>query len=125
MGWTILHLDRYASDYAHGAVLMQKDENEECKPIEFMLRHFSESEKNWQTTSKELFTVIQAVKKWDKHLYQRFYAHSHSKNVEYSFKCTKTSSISKCNTRQRFWSTIYQRNWKCNHRLFITRLWLL
>ena len=77
-----------ASKYAYGAVLMQKDAEGEFQPVEFMSRNFTTTEKNWHITSKELFAVIQAVKKWDHYLYKKFTVYSDSKNIEWLFKQT-------------------------------------
>ena len=77
-----------ASDIAYGAVLMQMQDNGEYAPIEFMSRQFSDTEKRWHITSKELFSVLQAVKKWDKYLYRKFTIHTDAKNIVHLFNQT-------------------------------------
>ena len=57
-----------ASDYGIGAVLMQEGENNELKPICFISRALTASERNYTTTEKELLAVIHALQKFQAYL---------------------------------------------------------
>ena len=52
-----------ASDYAMGAVLMQND-----KPISFHSEIFNGVVTNYPTYDKELYELVQSVKKWKHYL---------------------------------------------------------
>ena len=59
-----------ASDKAYGACLMQKDENGEFQPVEFMSKLWTDAQKYWHITTKEIYSVIAAIKKWNRFLYK-------------------------------------------------------
>ena len=65
----ILYTD--ASDVGIGAVLTQKDENEEEKVVSFASKAFSGAEKNWTTTEKEAFAVVWALQYFHPYVYGR------------------------------------------------------
>ncbi|CAB4038014.1 Retrovirus-related Pol poly from transposon [Paramuricea clavata] len=65
----ILYTD--ASDVGIGAVLTQKDENEEEKVVSFTSKAFSGAEKNWTTTEKEAFAVVWALQYFHPYVYGR------------------------------------------------------
>jgi hypothetical protein len=48
-----------ASDVALGAVLSQ-----EGKPVAFLSKTFSDTERNWTIYEKELYAVIYTIRKW-------------------------------------------------------------
>ena len=64
----ILYCD--ASDVGVGAVLIQKDENEEEKVVSFASKAFSRAEKNWTTTEKEAFAVVWALQYFHPYVYE-------------------------------------------------------
>ena len=64
----ILYCD--ASDVGVGAVLTQKDENEEEKVVSFASKAFSGPEKNWTTTEKEAFAVVWALQYFHPYVYE-------------------------------------------------------
>ena len=53
-----------ASDYGIGAVLMQNSGDGD-KPVAFMSQKLNHQQRNWNTTEKECFAVISAIKKWN------------------------------------------------------------
>ena len=60
-----------ANDVGVGAVLTQKDENEEEKVVFFASKAFSGPEKNWTTTEKEAFAVVWAFQYFHPYVYGR------------------------------------------------------
>ena len=60
---TIFEIETNASGYAMGAVLMQKR-----KPICFHSETFTSIVINYPTYEKELFALVQSVKKWKHYL---------------------------------------------------------
>ncbi len=65
----ILYTD--ASDVGMGAVLTQKDENDEEKVVSFASKAFSGAEKNWTTTEKEAFAIVWALQYFHPYVYGR------------------------------------------------------
>ena len=65
----ILYTD--ASDVGVGAVLTQKDENDEEKVVSFASKAFSGAEKNWTTTEKEAFAIVWALQYFHPYVYGR------------------------------------------------------
>jgi len=55
-----------ASDYAMGAILLQ-----ECKPICYHFEKFSEVILNYRTYDKEMYALVQDVKKWKYYLIRK------------------------------------------------------
>jgi len=90
-----------ASDFAIGAVLSQRDEENRLHPIAFHSRKFSLAEINYEIHDKELLAVVDAFKHWRRycegaeHQIQVFSDHQ---NLEY-FTTTKI-----LNRRQARWA---------------------
>lgn len=61
--YTEVHAD--ASKYGYGAVLLQKDgEDQQLHPIEYMSRKTTSTEEKYSSYELEVLAVIEAVKKW-------------------------------------------------------------
>ena len=90
-----------ASDFALGAVLSQRDENNRLHPVAFHSRKFTPAEINYDIHDKELLAIVDAFKHWRRycegalHQVQVFSDH---KNLEY-FATTKV-----LNRRQARWA---------------------
>ncbi len=63
----ILYTD--ARDVSMGAVLTQKDENDEEKVVSFASKEFTGAEKNWTTTEKETFAIVWALQYFHPYVY--------------------------------------------------------
>lgn len=89
-----------ASDYATGAVLSQK-QNNIWKPIGFLSKALTQTERNYEIHDRELLAIIRALEEWRhflqgaKHQVEIFTDH---KNLEYFL------SARKLNRRQARWS---------------------
>ena len=71
-----------ASNFGIGAVLMQKHGNL-LYPCEYWSKMFSENEKHWHVSEKELSAIIYSVEKWSKYLLgKHFYVFTDHKNLE-------------------------------------------
>ena len=94
-------LETDASDFAIGAVLSQRNEENRLHPIAFHSRKFQPAEINYDVHDKELLAIVDAFKHWRrycegaKHQIQVFTDHH---NLEY-FTTTKT-----LNRRQARWA---------------------
>ena len=55
----ILHTD--ASDEAMGAMLMQKDENDDMRVIAYASKSFNKHQKNYDTTDREALAIVWAL----------------------------------------------------------------
>ena len=53
-----------ASKYASEAILTQTDMNGDQHPIAFLLKTFTETEKNYDVYDQELLAIIWALTKW-------------------------------------------------------------
>ena len=53
-----------ASDFALGAVLSQRDEENRLHPVAFHSRKFSPAEINYDIHDKELLAIVDAFKHW-------------------------------------------------------------
>ncbi len=62
-------LETDASDFAMGAVLQQRDEQNILKPVAFYSRKFTDSESRYNTTEKEAAAIVEAFKKWTSYLH--------------------------------------------------------
>ena len=84
-----------ASDYAIGAVLLQKH-NEQYHPIEFLSRQLDIHQRNWHCSEKEVFAVVFALEKWKRYLLpKKFIVYTDHRNLIELF--TKTKHNSKLN----------------------------
>jgi len=54
-----------ASDYAIGAVLSQRTEDNKIHPCAFLSRKFSPAEMNYDIHDKEMTAIVQAFKEWE------------------------------------------------------------
>ena len=71
-----------ASNFGIGSVLMQKH-GQILEPCEFWSRLFSDSEKHWHVSEKELFAIVASLEKWSKYLLgKHFYVYTDHKNLE-------------------------------------------
>jgi hypothetical protein len=57
-------LETDASDYATGAVLSQLCEDEKWRPVAFLSKSLSDTERNYPIHDKEMLSVIRALKEW-------------------------------------------------------------
>lgn len=53
-----------ASDVGMGAVLFQKDENDEERPVAYFSQKFTSAQKNYSVTERECLAVVAAIKKF-------------------------------------------------------------
>src|SRR4051795_5250317 len=53
-----------ASDYAMGAILSQRGEDEHLHPCAFMSKSFSPAEINYEVYDKEMLAIITSFKEW-------------------------------------------------------------
>lgn len=58
----VVHTD--ASDYAVGAVLSQRNDRGELRPIGFVSEKLSDVEYRWSVYEKELYSIVVALKHW-------------------------------------------------------------
>ena len=57
-----------ASDYALGACLNQKDDQDRLHPVAFLSRKFTPAELNYQIHDKELMAIVAACEEWRHYL---------------------------------------------------------
>src|SRR6201999_4625655 len=57
-------LETDASDYAIGAVLSQRCEDEKWRPVGYISKSLSDAERNYPIHDKELLSVIRALEEW-------------------------------------------------------------
>lgn len=62
----VVHTD--ASDYAVGAVLSQRNEQGELRPIGFVSEKLTDVQYRWSVYDKELYSIVVALKRWQMHL---------------------------------------------------------
>jgi len=89
-----------ASDYATGAVLSQK-QNEEWRPIAFFSKALTATEQNYEIHDRELLAIIRALEEWRHYLQgntNKIEIITDHKNLEYFL------SAKKLNRRQARWS---------------------
>ncbi|HVW99810.1 MAG TPA: reverse transcriptase domain-containing protein, partial [Candidatus Babeliaceae bacterium] len=89
-----------ASDYATGAILSQKQEGE-WKPIAFMSKALSATERNYEIHDRELLAIIRSLEEWRQYLLgspNKIEIFTDHKNLEYFL------TAKKLNRRQARWS---------------------
>jgi len=80
-----------ALDFALGAVLSQRDDENQLHPVAFHLRKFQPTEINYEIHDKELLAVVDAFKHWKCYwegATNQVQVYSDHQNLEY-FKTTK------------------------------------
>jgi len=90
-----------ASDFAIGAVLSQRDEENRLHPVVFHSRKFQPAEINYEIHDKELLAVVDAFKHWRQYcegVTHQVQVYSDHQNLEY-FTTTKV-----LNRRQARWA---------------------
>ncbi len=58
-----------ASNHGLGAVLLQQDDMQQWRPISYISRSLTKSERNYSTTEKELLAIVWAFQKWHPYLH--------------------------------------------------------
>ena len=79
-------LECNASNFATGAVLSQQQEDRLFHLIGFMLKSFSNTERNYQIHDKEMLAIMHALEEWRHFLEgsnQKFEIHTDHKNLSY------------------------------------------
>src|SRR5258708_15701977 len=100
------HLECNASNFAMGAVLSQQQEDGLFHPIGFMLKSFSDMERNYQIHDKEMLAIMCALEEWRHFLEgsdQKFKIHTDHKNLSYFREAHK---LNRCQAR---WSLCLSR----------------
>jgi transposase InsO family protein len=90
-----------ASDFALGAVLSQRDDENRLHPVAFHSRKFAPAEINYEIHDKELLAIVDAFKHWRRYLegaHHQIQVFSDHQNLEY-FTTTKV-----LNRRQARWA---------------------
>ena len=75
-----------SSDYATGAILSQEQADGKWKPVAFLSKTLSETERNYQIYDKEMLAVMRALGEWRQYLLgakQVFEIWTDHKNLEY------------------------------------------
>ncbi len=86
-----LHTD--ASEYAIGAVLSQKDEEDNLRPITFESKILSAAQRNYATIEKEFYAIVWAVQKFRPYLLgQKFEILSDHKPLQWASKVRDTGA---------------------------------
>ena len=82
----LFHLECDASNFATGAILLQRQEDGLFHPIGFMSKSFSDMERNYQIHNKEMLAIMHALEEWRHFLEgsdQKFEIHMDHKNLSY------------------------------------------
>jgi len=103
-----------ASDYAVGAVLSQLCEDEKWRPVAFISKSLSDTERNYPIHDKELLSVIRALEEW-RHLLE---GATHTVDVYNDHRnLTYFMQAQNLNRRQARWSLYLSRfNFVMHHR---------
>ena len=94
-----------SSDYATGAILSQEQPDGKWRPVAFLSKTLSETERNYQIYDKEMLAVMRALYEWRQYLLgakQVFEIWTDHKNLEY-FRLPQ-----KLNRRQARWTVEMQ-----------------
>ncbi|THH07173.1 hypothetical protein EW145_g3557 [Phellinidium pouzarii] len=101
-----LRIEADASDYATGAVLSMKCEDDKWRPCAYLSKSLNDVERNYDIHDKELLAIIRALEAWRHHLEgatHPFEIWSDHQNLQY-FMTAK-----KLNRRQARWSLFLSR----------------
>src|SRR6266446_1566449 len=82
----LFQLECNASNFTTGAVLSQQQEDGLFHPIGFMLKSFSNTERNYQIHNKEMLVIMRTLEEWRHFLEgsdQKFEIHTDHKNLSY------------------------------------------
>jgi len=89
-----------ASNYATGGVLSMKCLDEKWRPVAFISKSFSDTERNYEIHNKEMLVVVKCLEVW-RHFLKgtvvKFEIWTDHKNLEYFMK------VQKLNRRQARW----------------------
>jgi len=103
-----------SSDYAMGAILSQEQTDGKWRPVAFLSKTLSETERNYQIYDKEMLAVMRALSEWRQYLLgakQKFEIWTDHKNLEY-FRLPQ-----KLNCRQARWTVEMQEyNFEMRHK---------
>ena len=104
------YLQSDASDKAIGAILLQEHKEILC-PIGYYSRKLNKSQLNYSTIEKEMFAIVQAIKKWESIVYgSKIEIFTDHKSLEY----IRTSPMK--NRRVQYWSMyLTQFDYKIRH----------
>ena len=95
-----------ASNYATGGVLSMKGSNELWRPVAFISKSLSDTERNYEIYDKEMLAVVRCLEAW-KHFLEgatmKFEIWTDHKNLEYFMKAQKL------NRRQARWALYLSR----------------
>ena len=89
------------SNYATGGVLSMKGSNELWRPVAFISKSLSDTERNYKIHNKEMLAVVRCLKAWRHFLEEatmKFEIWTDHKNLEYFIK------VQKLNRRQARWA---------------------
>jgi len=81
-----------ASNYATGGVLSMKCSDELWRPVTFISKSLSDTEKNYEIYDKEMLVVVRCLEAWRhflKRMTMKFEIWTDCKNLEYFMKAQK------------------------------------
>jgi len=104
-----------ASNYATGEVLSMKGSNKQWRPVAFISKSLSDTERNYEIYNKEMLAVVRCLEAW-RHFLEgttmKFEIWTDHKNLEYFMK------VQKLNRRQARWALYLSRfNFTLKHIL--------
>jgi hypothetical protein len=79
-------IETNASNYATGAVLLQKAPDQSWRPIAFLSQSMNQAERNYDIWDKEMLAIIRALDSWQHYLIglpRAFEIRTDHKNLEY------------------------------------------
>jgi len=95
-----------ASNYATGGVLSMKCSDEKWRPVAFIFKSLSDTERNYEIYDKEMLAVVRCLEAWRHFLegaVKKFEIWTDHKNLEYFMKAQKL------NKRQARWALYLSR----------------